>query len=316
MSAPIVTVTLNPALDQTVMLDSLQPGAVNRANSVRLDAGGKGVNVASCLADWGLPTIATGLLGRDNAAEFESLFARKLIDDRFVRIAGQTRTNIKIVAADSGDTTDINLPGATADAKSLAQVHATLGELCDRRGIAVLAGSLPGGIDTNAYAGLLQQTAICGMRTLLDTSGAPLSAALECGAVPYAVKPNRHELEAWCGRTLDTPRKLLAAARELQGLGIVLVVISLGAEGALFVDGEAQAYIAHPPAIETLSSVGAGDAMVAGIAAAMIEKRDLESLARLATAFAAAKLGLPGPNLPAREQVLALADATRIERLH
>ena len=315
MSATIVTVTLNPALDQTVLLDSLQPGAVNRANSVRLDAGGKGINVASCLADWGLPTIATGLLGRDNTSEFESLFARKRIDDRFVRIAGQTRTNIKIVAADSGDTTDINLPGAQADAESFAQVQAALGQLCEPGGISVLAGSLPAGIDTAAYAALLRQAAACGMRSLLDTSGAPLTAALRSEAVPYAIKPNRHELESWCGRKLDTPARLLAAARELQGLGIVLVVISMGAEGALFVDGDAQALIARPPVIETQSTVGAGDAMVAGIAAAMIERRDLESLARLATAFATAKLGLAGPNLPAREQVLALADATRIERL-
>lgn len=315
MSATIVTVTLNPALDQTVLLDSLQPGAVNRASSVRLDAGGKGVNVASCLADWGLPVIATGLLGRDNAGEFDSLFARKRIDDRFVRIAGQTRTNIKIVAADSGDTTDINLPGAPADADALAQVRAALGELRDRSGIAVLAGSLPAGIDTDAYAALLRQTAASGMRSLLDTSGAPLAAALRGDAAPYAIKPNRHELESWCGRKLDTTAKLLAAARELQGLGIVLVVISMGAEGALFADGDAQAFIARPPVIETQSTVGAGDAMVAGIVAAMAERRDLESLARLATAFATAKLGLAGPNLPAREQVLALAQATRIARL-
>ncbi|WP_411887563.1 1-phosphofructokinase [Hydrocarboniphaga effusa] len=315
MSAPVVTVTLNPALDQTVLLDSLRPGAVNRANSVRLDAGGKGVNVASCLADWGLPTVATGLLGRDNTSEFEKLFARKGIADRFVRIAGQTRTNLKIVAADCGDTTDINLPGAQADADSFAQVHAAVGELCDRQGIAVFAGSLPAGIDTDAYVTLLRQAAACGMRSLLDTSDAPLTAALQSETVPYAIKPNRHELEGWCGRKLDTPARLLTAARELQSLGIVLVVISMGAEGALFVGSDREALIARPPAIRTQSTVGAGDAMVAGIAAAMIERRDPESLARLATAFAAAKLGLAGPNLPAREQVLALADATRIERL-
>ena len=315
MSARIVTVTLNPALDQTVMLDTLKPGAVNRARSVRVDAGGKGVNVASCLADWGLPVTATGLLGRDNPSVFESLFAQKRIDDQFVRIDGQTRTNIKIVAADSGDTTDINLPGAQADAASLAEVSATLARLCDRRGIAVLSGSLPSGIEADAYAALLKQTAVCGMRTLLDTSGAPLAAALEGDAVPYAVKPNRHELEAWSGRTLDTPRKLLTAARELQSLGIVLVAISLGEQGALFADGEQEAFIARPPAIQTQSTVGAGDAMVAGIAAALIEPCNLEALARLATAFAAAKLGLPGPHLPERDKVLALATATHIERL-
>ena len=105
----IATVTFNPAIDQTITLDRLIPGEVHRARSVRQDAGGKGVNVASCLADWGASVSVFGLLGQDNATLFETLFEQKAIDDRFVRVGGDTRVNMKIV--DDTDTTDINMSG-------------------------------------------------------------------------------------------------------------------------------------------------------------------------------------------------------------
>jgi hypothetical protein len=86
----IHAVTFNPVIDQTVMLDHLVPGEVHRAHTVRQNAGGKGINVASCLADWGMAVTAHGLLGADNTAPFDMLFAAKPIDDRFIRIAGST----------------------------------------------------------------------------------------------------------------------------------------------------------------------------------------------------------------------------------
>ena len=116
MPLPILTITPHPAIDETVSLPSLRPGAVNVATQARRNAGGKGINVASCLADWGAPVVALGLLGQDNAAAFEALFARKGIADACQRVPGSTRTNIKIVAADTGDTTDINLPGPAVPA--------------------------------------------------------------------------------------------------------------------------------------------------------------------------------------------------------
>ncbi|WP_428309504.1 1-phosphofructokinase [Hydrocarboniphaga sp.] len=315
MSARVVTVTLNPAIDQTVMLDALQLGAVNRAISARIDAGGKGVNVASCLADWGVETTATGLLGRANASVFETLFDAKHIDDRFLRLSGETRTNIKIVERD-GTTTDVNLPGLKAKAGDLDAVSRTLGDLCAADRLVVLSGSLPAGLPEDSYVELLKIVAGKQARAVMDTSGAPLAAALKApkSALPYAIKPNRHELETWAGRALNTPAELLAAAQQLRSLGIALVVISQGEHGALFVSAEG-ALQAQAPAIATSSTVGAGDAMVAGLTVALQGNADLETTARLATGFAAAKLGLPGPNLPDRRRVEALAAATRI-KLH
>ena len=127
MSAHAVTITLNPAIDQTVRLARLQPGHVHRARSSRDDAGGKGINVAACLADWGVPTTALGVLGDGNDGVFRTLFSARGIADGCVRVPGRTRTNIKLVEEGSSETTDINLPGlplgsADLDAVSRAQI--------------------------------------------------------------------------------------------------------------------------------------------------------------------------------------------------
>ncbi len=312
----VVTLTLNPALDRTVILDDLRPGHVHRARSTRSDAGGKGVNVAACLADWGVPVAAAGLLGQDNAGPFEALLAAKGIADRFVRIPGETRTNLKLVDGAGGDTTDINLPGLTVEAGSLDAVRAMLRQAVAPGTLVVLAGSLPGGVSPAIYAEIAAELRPLGARLVLDASGPALAAALAAPAeaLPFAVKPNRHELEEWAGRSLPDLAGVAAAARGLVARGIPLVVVSLGAEGALFATAEGTA-LAHPPATRVTSTVGAGDALVAGLVAGLHAGLDRLATARLALAFAAGKLTLPGANLPARDTVLALAGTVRVEPL-
>jgi 1-phosphofructokinase len=313
MSRPVRTVTLNPAIDQTIQLDVLHRGQVHRAQSVRQDPGGKGVNVASCLADWGVPTLVTGLLGADNTAPFEALFAAKAIEDRFVRVPGETRTNIKLLeTSGGGTTTDINLPGPSASGAALAQVRARLDDV-EPDDLVVLSGSLPASLSDDTYRRLVGDLRAMGACVVLDTSGPALAQVLAGpeNALPFCIKPNRYELEVWAGRSLEDPATLLAAARALHGKGVALVVVSLGAQGALFVSADGMLHAA-PPALEAGSAVGAGDAMVAGLAAALRAGSSLEAIARLATAFAAGKLRHPGPHLPDGETVLALAALTEI----
>ena len=125
---PIVTVTLNPAIDETITLGHLAPGQVNRAQAASFQPGGKGINVASCLADWfDVPITVTGFLGAGNAAVFDALFARKRLIDRFRRLPGETRTNIKLLH--DGETTDINVPGLSAGAEDVAGFCAAVPEL-------------------------------------------------------------------------------------------------------------------------------------------------------------------------------------------
>lgn len=291
MSTQTISVTLNPAIDQTVYLAELVIGQVNSAQRSQNDPGGKGINVAACLADWGVRVNALGLLGHDNAEVFSQFFQARQIADHCLRIPGSTRTNIKLVTS-AGNTTDINLPGLTIETAHFDAVAAKLATLIQPNHVVVFGGSLPQGLPENAWSQLIAQANQLGARVVLDTSGTALHAALQPtnGAMPFAIKPNRHELEAVLGQHLHGTEAFVQAARTLISRGIRLVVISLGADGALFVD-QHNALLARPDHIAKGSSVGAGDAMVAGLVSYLLDQSfDLADCARRATAFAMNRL--------------------------
>lgn len=310
MTSPVLTFTLNPALDQTILLDHLHLGEVNRAQAALLHAGGKGVNVASCLADWDPYAItAAGFLGADNQAAFAALFKAKGIKDGFVRVPGATRTNIKL--SHDGQTTDINLPGLTISNEAVQDLVASLPELLAPGGILLLSGSLPEGVGAAFYPDLVSRAAALGARVLVDSSGAALEAALNGPVMPYAIKPNREEFEAVVGRRLGDEAALIEAARGLNARGVEIVAVSLGAKGAVFVTAAQVLRVAAVP-MRVVSTVGAGDAMMAGMIAALREGAGLERLACLGAAFAAGKLAHPGANLPPRSEIEALAQHINI----
>jgi len=281
----VVTITPNPAIDRTVAVSRFKMGTVNRAEPLHETAGGKGVNVAVALADEGLRIAVTGFLGKANAALFEALFAQKRIADRFVRIDGETRVGIKILDPVQHQTTDLNFPGA---APRTVDVEVFLEQLkkLDAPWF-VLGGSLPPGVDASFYRDLVLGLKARGCKVLLDTSGKPLLRALE--AVPTILKPNLHELEELCGEPMGSEEVVIAAARSLVARGVELVAVSMGKEGACFVTAD-RVLTARPPDVEVGSTVGAGDAMVAGIVTAQIRGLPLEECARLGTAFAVAAL--------------------------
>jgi len=307
----VATVTPNPAIDQTITVERLRPGEVHRALLIRQDAGGKGVNVASCLADWGLPVVAFGLLGADNATLFEKLYTDKGIKDQFQRMPGETRVNLKIV--DDVQTTDINMGGATVDPERIEHLATAIVNFAVPGTRIVLSGSLPPGCPPNLYADLVGRLKNRGAQVLLDTSGQPLSLALKARVLPDIIKPNRCELTLWGDEPLDTLDDVVRVAVRLHEQGIALVVVSMGEQGALFVSEEG-VLVASLPAGTVASTVGAGDAMVAGIVAALAEGGPLERIARLSTAFAVAKLGQLGPHLPDLRSVRALTHDVLITR--
>lgn len=288
----MITVTLNPAIDRTVTITDFAAGKVNRVEQVQDHPGGKGVNVAVTLADAGHAVAATGFLGRENATSFEDLFARKGITDQFVRIAGRTRVGIKIIDPAQQQTTDINFPGLAPAPSDLDALRARLAE--SPAPWVVLAGSLPAGVAPTLYRDLIGDLKARGRSVVLDTSGEPLAAALD--VAPRIIKPNIHELEALIGAPLSNVAAIIAAARELLATGIALAVVSMGSAGALFITAD-EALRAVPPRVEARSTVGAGDAMVAGIVAAQARGYDLEATARLATAFAVDAISRVGAGL-------------------
>jgi 1-phosphofructokinase len=275
-----LTITLNPAIDQTVTIAKFTTGSVNRVESACSNPGGKGVNVASMLADYGQRVAVSGFLGCGNTGSFEQLFAEKRIEDRFVRINGQTRVAIKVVDPLQQRTTDINFPGAAPSPDDLIALLEALGAI-DAHCI-VLAGSVPPGVEQDIYRRLIPTLKAGDRRIVLDTSEEPLRLALE--AKPDLIKPNIHELQALLGRRLPDRSSVVSAARRLIERGIETVVISMGQDGACLVSAN-EAVIAVPPDVEVQSTVGAGDAMVAGMIAAQAKGLSLAECARLATAF-------------------------------
>ena len=294
----IATITLNPAIDQTVSVPNFRAGEVNRVDSTRTDPGGKGVNVASILADYGLPVTATGFLGADNDLIFRHLFEQKGIEDRFVRIAGRTRTGIKVVDPLRQRTTDINFPGEAPSSANLEQFIAVLDGLVTECDWFVFSGSLPAGVPVSLYRDLLQR--VSGKHVALDTSGEAFRQAIS--AAPSVIKPNVEELSQYLGQQLTTQGEVLDAARGLLRLGVQTVVVSMGEQGALFVE-EDDAVQATPPAVMVQSTVGAGDAMVAGMVAGKLRGLSLAECARLATAFAVDAISHVGSGLTSREVI-------------
>jgi len=309
----VVTVTPNPAIDRTLTIRDFSAGGVNRVEQQRSNAGGKGVNVASALADYGHTVAVTGFLGSDNSAPFEALFSEKGIDDHFIRIAGETRVGMKISDPARQQTTDINFPGQSPGPGDIELLLRRVQTLAARsEPWFALAGSLPPGVEPTIYRDLARALKSQGCGVLLDTSGEALRHALDAG--PHIIKPNLHELEALVGAGLSSNRDIVGAARSLMVGGIELAVISMGAEGALLITGE-RVILARPPKVKVRSTVGAGDAMVAGILAGQLKELPLPQTARLATAFSLDALTRPESALASRAGIDVLMNEVTIHEL-
>ena len=310
---PVVTLTLNPAIDQTASVKDFEIGAVNRVSSVQVDAGGKGVNVSSFLAHFNHRVTATGLMGRDNAMIFERLFAEKAIEDRFIRIPGRVRVNVKLVDAVQDQVTDINYPGAAAPEASYNAIKDMIVSLSDE-GMEhfVLSGSMPANGPDHLYHDMIDLLKNKGASVYLDTSGDALRLALK--ATPDVIKPNLAELREVTGKSLTTYEEIVAEIHSLSDGAIGLAVVSMGQKGALFIT-ETRCVLAKPPATKVVSTVGAGDAMVAGIIHGRLCGLPLDTIARLSTAFAISALGQLGPRLPSREAIEALAETIETEQV-
>jgi len=307
----VLTVTANPALDHTLWVPGFRAGDVNRVERDVLTPGGKGVNVATVLASLGVVSSVSGFLGEDNAALFESYLAERELEDRFVRLPGRTRTGIKVIDPDAVETTDINFPGLTPSAAAIDELVARVREAAGSARWVALCGSLPPGVDAGLYRRLVDAARDAGASVALDTSGAALAAAVS--AAPAIIKPNRAELEALVGRRLSDEAALLATADDLRADGIETVIVSLGADGALFATPDG-AVLARPPDVTVVSTVGAGDSMVAGVIAGDLAGLTLADTAALATACSAVAISGIGADLD-RGRVDAAALDVKIETL-
>ncbi|GAA3658967.1 1-phosphofructokinase [Nonomuraea antimicrobica] len=291
----ILTLTLNPSLDRTIEIASLDRGTVIRAATARLDPGGKGVNVSRALLANAVASRAVVPYGGDEGRQLVRLLAAEGLDMVTVPVAGPTRSNVTLAEPD-GTITKVNEPGTALSPAELDTIaEAVLAAAhSDGQGAdwVVASGSLPPEVPADVYARLCRRFAEAGIHVAVDTSGPALSRAL--GASPALVKPNLEELSAATGMTIRRLGDVAVAAGELRAAGARTVLASLGADGAVLVE-EGGIWYGEAPVTEPRSSVGAGDAMLAGFLAA--GGHGPHALA-LALAWGAAAVGQPGSRMP------------------
>ncbi|WP_285427883.1 1-phosphofructokinase [Pseudomonas sp. lyk4-R2A-8] len=281
--ARILTLTLNPALDLTVRLARLEPGEVNRSETLLTHAAGKGVNVAQVLADLGHQLTVGGFLGADNPQAFEALIARRGFADAFIRVPGETRSNIKIAEQD-GRVTDINAPGPLVSEQAQQALLNQLTLIAPGHDAVVVAGSLPRGVSAQWLHDVLVQLKGLGLKVALDTSGEALRAGLRAG--PWLVKPNTEELADALDCSTDSLEQQRQAAQRLHAQGVEHVVVSHGADGVNWFSPTVALH-ATPPKVSVASTVGAGDSLLAGMLHGLLSDEAPEQTLRRATAIAA-----------------------------
>ncbi len=294
----IVTLTPNPSIDRAIVIDALHRGEVHRATSSRVDPGGKGVNVARALAAQGSPTIAVLPAGGPEGHLMEELLDAAGVARRSVPVAGALRMNISVLEPD-GTTTKLNEPGpqlSPAEVDALLTATLDAADAADGAAWVVGCGSLPPGAPTELYAALVTRVRERGIRVAVDSSGTPMTAAV--AARPHLIKPNHEELAELVGHPLPTLGDVHAAARELVADGIEVVAVSLGSDGALLVTADelvhARASITAP-----LSTVGAGDCMLAGLLHGLSSGRSAADALAGAVTWGAAAVTLAGSRVPA-----------------
>jgi 1-phosphofructokinase len=303
----IVTVTPNPSIDRTVALAApLVRGAVHRVTSVRSDAGGKGVNVARALTLAGVDAVA--LLPAPVSDPLIGALQAGAVPFRCVPSAQPVRTNLTITEID-GTTTKINEPGAALDAATVDKLTDSVFAAAESATWVVLSGSLPPGVPEDWYAHIVARLASFPCHVAVDTSDAPLTALVRSfpGAAPDVLKPNADELAGVVGvdpQTLEDavaqgdPSPVVSAAYQLIDQGVGAVLATLGAAGAVLIN-RTGAWMATPPAIVPRSTVGAGDASLAGYLRAATGGGSPPQRLQMAVAYGSAAAALPGSALPA-----------------
>lgn len=296
----IITVTLNPAVDKTVFVPGFAVDAVNRVERVVLDPGGKGLNVSKSAQALGAQTICLGILGSDTGEYIARALDQMQLRHHMVRVEAPTRTNTKVVDLRLGTNTDINEPGAEVSEQTVQAVWQSIEAYACEGDTVVFAGKNPPGTPTDLLARWTNALQKKGVHVCLDTVGKPMLLAMEQN--PCVIKPNVEELEELMQCSLPDETAVVGAARELTHRGIELVAVSMGGDGAVFVTKD-QAVRTQCPKVKVVSTVGAGDSMMAAIAVGLEQGLSLEEIARRATATATATVQVEGSKPASLAQV-------------
>ena len=311
-SAMIATVTLNPALDKSVYVDRLHPNDANRILRIEVDAGGKGVNASRVLKELGSETTALGFIGGRSGSFIEHVLKKEGIPTDFIEVKAETRTNISIQELTGSPPTMLNEPGPTIAEEEYDKLFDKVRKIAQQSDFVIFGGSLPPGVPKDIYQLLVKVARDSGSKAILDSDGDPMRQGMK--SLPYMIKPNREEVERLVNLKVKNVGEAMRAANILAGTGVKLVVISMGAEGAVAGTTE-EVWHARPPQVTAVSTIGSGDSMVAGIAHILSKGGSLGEALKWGTAAGAATAMTDGTEICKQGQVLDLLEKVRLERL-
>jgi 1-phosphofructokinase family hexose kinase len=286
----VVTVTVNPAIDSTVLADRL--AFEDRGYILRRDehAGGRGLNASLVLHSFGVPTLALVTSGGVSGQRFSHSLAQLGFPYETVPIEGNLRTNL-ILTDRQGLTIKLNEPGPILSPDELARLEAAVKRHLPGAQWLLLCGSLPPGVPHNYYCCLIQAAHQLGVKVLLDTDGDVLQFGLE--QRPTLVTPNQQEAARLLNRALITRQHFRTAVQRILDLGAQSVILSLGSRGAIAAKG-AQIVEVVPPRVAAVSPIGAGDALNAAFVWASLNGSDFFDAVRWGVAAGTASARLPG----------------------
>lgn len=268
----IYTITLNPALDRTLWIERVRDDVSNRILEEKTFAGGKSVDVSKVLNNFGVDNIALGFVGGFAGRELEGRLLNEGVHTDFVRVSGETRTNIVIHEKDTGKQLAFNARGPEIKPSELMQIIEQL-ETLPCADLVAIGGSMPPGVSPQICRKIITMMKRCEAKVSLDVDGEALRQGIK--AHPNIIKPNVHELSELVGREISNMDEIVAAAREINRQGVEIVLVSMGARGILLV-ADSQEYIAIPPEVVVEGTIGAGDSSVAGFIYGLVQGRDLK----------------------------------------
>lgn len=306
----ITTVCMNPSFDKTASVMALEPGELNRLRNVRVDVGGKGVNVAVVLKRLGVPVSCVGCLGERGRESFLQMIRQEDVPFDYLPMPGEVRTNLKLVDESTRTVTEFNEPGISMNPSQLEDFLRLLKEKDEDSDYVVLSGRLPEGCPETAYQRCMK--ALEGKRCVLDCAGETLLHGIK--EKPFLIKPNLPEIEAIMKKELRTLRGLRDAALFLIGYGAQNVIISMGKYGAMFVS-QKDTFFAPALMVEARSTVGAGDAMIGGVLAGLARGESLADSFRYGVAAGAASVMTDGTQLLRRPDFEALLPKVTIQEV-
>lgn len=307
----IATVTLNPAVDKTYTCSGILPGQVNRMDSVKNLAGGKGVNVAKVLRQYGYPVRTLGFLGGYFGKLIEDYVSLIGAESCFTSVAGETRCSVNILSRD-GYVTELLEPGPEISQEEVLRFMRDFERGISDCELVILSGSVPVSVSAGIYSELICRAKAEGKKVILDTSGAFLRESV--GAAPYMIKPNLKELEYLTDRKLREIEDIVDAALLVHEWGVSHVLVSMGAKGILYVK-EGEILRAKVPKVQALNTVGCGDSVVAAFAMGCLRRMNSSELVRYCAGISAANATTLENGVIPMELARELADKVEVSLL-